>query len=336
MIRYLALFVLAGCARGAVTAGDGSDDASDAADSHASDGGTTPADAAAIGADLGPPSSGPFFASAAEEQTATITLAGKSEGDLWPSCWSDDDNLYAANGDGRAFDVATNPTPNAYDVAVSRIGGSPDAPSTLAGTTRATSAALASMWSGTSYNRKPTGMLCRHGDLYVAVQDLKTNTFDDAPAASISVSHDKGATWTWNHAAPMFANHVFTTLFFLDFGKDAADAIDGYVYVYGIDQSWATQAKLYLARVPDGSVLDRSAWTFFAGLAADGTPRFIADIAARVPVLEDDRHLYSDLAVSGYNAGGYNMQPLAQGSVVYDKPGDAAVEVHFQRRANSR
>ncbi len=263
---------------------------------------------------------GPFFATTVEEEIATVTLAGQSEGDLWPSCWSDDDNLYAANGDGRAFDVATNPTVNAYDVAVSRISGSPDAPATLGGVTRATSAAIASVWTAGPYNRKPTGMLCRNGDLYIAVQDLKTNTFDDAPAASISVSHDKGATWSWDHAAPMFHDHVFTTIFFLDFGKDSADAIDGYVYVYGIDQNWATQSKLYLARVPATSVQDRSAWSFFAGRGADGTPRFSADIAARVPVLEDDRRFYADLTVAGYDAGGTNMQPIAQGSVVYDKP----------------
>ncbi len=283
-------------------------------------GGAPPTDGGSDGGGLTVPPNVPFFAGALVEQTATVTLSGASEGDLWPSCWSDDDNVYAANGDGRAFDVATNPTPNAYDVAVSRISGSPDAPSTLAGVTRASSAAVASVWSGTNYNRKPTGMLCRHGDLYIAVQDLRTNTFSDAPAASISVSHDKGATWTWDHNAPMFANHVFTTIFFLDFGKDSANAIDDYVYVYGIDQNWATQAKLYLARVPQNSVQDRSQWTFFAGLGSDGKPRFVADIAARVPVLEDDRHLYSDLVQANYTAGGYNMQPVAQGSVVYDAP----------------
>jgi len=40
-----------------------------------------------------------FFATAAEESFSTYQL--ESDGDLWPSCWADDDNLYTANGDGR-------------------------------------------------------------------------------------------------------------------------------------------------------------------------------------------------------------------------------------------
>jgi len=32
-----------------------------------------------------------------------LTYQMTGNGDLWPSCWAEDDNLYAANGDGKGF-----------------------------------------------------------------------------------------------------------------------------------------------------------------------------------------------------------------------------------------
>jgi hypothetical protein len=58
-----------------------------------------------------------FFSTAAEEAYSTYHLPG--DGDLWPSCWADDDNLYTANGDGIAFNHAA----KRYDMAVSSISG---------------------------------------------------------------------------------------------------------------------------------------------------------------------------------------------------------------------
>ncbi len=70
-----------------------------------------------------------FFSTAAEEAYSTYQLPG--DGDLWPSCWADDGNLYAANGDGVAFTGGS----NRFDMAVSMIAGMPP---NLAGTTVAT------------------------------------------------------------------------------------------------------------------------------------------------------------------------------------------------------
>jgi hypothetical protein len=69
-----------------------------------------------------------FFSTAKEEAYSTYQMTQLNnnlppEGDLWPSCWSDDDNLYTANGDGRAFTANSNLY--AYDLAVSRISGTP-------------------------------------------------------------------------------------------------------------------------------------------------------------------------------------------------------------------
>jgi hypothetical protein len=221
-----------------------------------------------------------FFSTVAEEAYSTYQLPG--DGDLWPSCWADDDALYTANGDGRAFTSSA----TRYDMAVSAIYGKPPE---LSANTVATN--VGTNWSGANYNRKPTGMLCLNGAIYLAFQNLKTETFTDAPAASIARSNDHGNTWTWDVTAPMFgtpgdsnnpAAYKFTTIFFLDYGKNSVNAVDR--YAYGLDNNC-------LARVPNNSVQTRSAWEFYAGTSASGSPRWSSDITRKVAALTDDRLL---------------------------------------------
>lgn len=256
-----------------------------------------------------------FFSTAAEESYSTYQLPG--DGDLWPSCWSDDGNLYTANGDGAAFTGGR----KRFDMAVSVIRGMPPH---LTGSTLATN--VGTDWSGPSYNRKPTGMLCIHGTVYLAFQNLNLSNFTDVPAASIARSKDHGVTWTWDKTTPMFGMpkssgdpkaYKFTTIFFLDFGKDSGNAIDRYVYAYGLDYSWRGQKYLYLARVPDNKVQTRSAWEFFTGLAANGQPRWSSEILAKQPVLTDARQL-CPVRIAG--ACPANQSVIGQGGVVYDAP----------------
>jgi hypothetical protein len=258
-----------------------------------------------------------FFSTASIDESDTLTLP--SNGDLWVSCWSDDDNVYVANGDGKAFGQT------AVDIAVSRIQGHPgDVSDPLTGVTLAASEQISSVWTSSDYNRKPTGMLCVNGELYLAVQDLRTFTYDDAPAATIVKSTDKGKTWTWDHSAPMFSDHVFTTMMFLDFGKDNHYAIDDYAYVYGLDNGWAYNAvlggptALYLARVPKASIQDRSRWEFFAGPDDQAAPTWTADLAKRKPVLSDKRRVYANPVDPTLSPK--NMTVLGQGGVVYNAP----------------
>jgi hypothetical protein len=233
------------------------------------------------------------------------TYVAVADGDLWANCWGADGAVYAANGDGSAFGAQV------YDVAVSRIDGDLD---DLHGETLAGGDAIAPLWSGTGFTRKPTGMLCRDGVLYLAVQDLASD-FNEAPAATIVRSIDGGHTWQWDASGPMFSDHAFTTVFFLDYGRDSGHAPDSWVYAYGLDGNWrdsysdvvADPQDLYLARVPHDSVLDRSKWEFFAGF--DGQkPTWTPSIADRVPVLHDERRRYPD---------GGDFSVLSQGGVVY-------------------
>ena len=261
------------------------------------------------------PSHSTFFSTATEESYSTYQLP--ADGDLWPSCWSNDDNLYAANGDGSAFTGAS----HRYDMAVSAISGMPP---NLSGRTVATS--VGTNWSGSSYNRKPTGMLCRNGSIYLAFQNLNSSNFNDAPAASIAQSPDHGLTWIWDTTAPLFGSpnsptstiaYKFTTIFFLDYGKDSAQAIDGYVYAYGMDNNWREQQSLYLARVPDVSVLTRAAWQFYAGADNSGNPLWTSDITQKAAVLTDTRGLYP---VMFKNDCPSSDSVISQGGVTYDAP----------------
>jgi hypothetical protein len=273
-----------------------------------------------------------FFSTAASAYTSTVSSA--SDGDLWPSAWADDDHIYAANGDGTGFS-----NPEEADVVVNRISGTPA--TGIKGVSLASGAAVADVWGDPSqYNRKPTGMLAVDGngdgrdELYLAVQDLRyspsADAFNDAPNASISVSPDHGRTWV-KTPAPMFTDHVFTTIFFLDFGRSQSGSrvlgsqAERYVYAYGLDGNWRdsyshtapSPSDLYLARVPKSSITDRTAWEFYAGTDRLRRPRWTADLGGRVAVLHDARTIYPNLFTDN---GPKNLTVISQGGVVYNAP----------------
>lgn len=262
----------------------------------------------------------------------------KSRGDLFPSCWADDGFLYTANGDGWGFG---NKSQDA-DIVVSRVEGTPE--TGITGVLVSRGEAIANIWGGKNYNRKPTGMIAVDGDgngkdeLYLAVQDLNAlpcpDCFNDAPNAGISKSVDYGKTWIKNDK-PMFTDHKFTTLFFLDFGKSGENVhvlgteAANYIYAYGIDYNWRSPtdnakpkpADLYLARVPKNKIQERSAWEFFSGMQ-NGNPFWDADINKRVAVLHDARKVYPELSCGGrpLKAEATDVGVISQGGVVYNKP----------------
>jgi hypothetical protein len=275
-----------------------------------------------------------FFSTASTEYAASYNTA--SDGDLWPSAWADDDNIYAGNGDGTGF---SNPTSS--DIVVNRLSGRPE--TGITGTSLSSGDAVANIWASPSeYNRKPTGMVAVDGDhdgrdeLYIAVQDLRyspgAQAFNDAPNASISRSPDYGLSWQ-KTSQPMFTDHVFTTIFFLDFGQSQRHARvlgpygAAYVYAYGLDNNWrdsysntvASPTDLYLARAPRGSIQDRASWEFFTGNGPANRPRWGRDINARAAVLHDARRIYPRLFT---NNGPTQVSVVSQGGVVYNAPLD--------------
>jgi hypothetical protein len=172
-------------------------------------------------------------------------------------------------------------------------------------------------------------------ELYLAAQDLvmagQPGAFDEAPTACLVRSEDYGRSWAGSDE-PMFVDHQFTTVMFLDFGQSNAHAQlageggDPFVYAYGLDGNWRTSFTaavpdpdcLYLARVPAEHLMNRDAWEFFSGVTATNAPRWSADMRRRVPVLTDQRRLYQEL--DGYGVGGQSV--IAQGGITYNAPLD--------------
>lgn len=270
------------------------------------------------------------FFSTADIAYSSILNIDASDGDLWPTAWADDGNLYGANGDGLGFSTDQ---ADFADITVSRISGTPE--TGITGVRLTGGAALGPVWTPGTYNRKPTGMVAVDGDgdghdeLYIAVQDLNNGpngtAFNDVPAASIAKSIDYGVTWTPTDAL-MFTNHIFTTVFFLDFGKsNSAATVLGkdaarYIYAYGLDNNWRDSVdgavpdpqSVYLARAPISSIQKISTWEWFSGTTT--VPRWSLDIEDRQPVLRDTRRVYP----GGETTDGYSV--ISQGSVVYNAP----------------
>jgi hypothetical protein len=255
-----------------------------------------------------------FFASAEVDDATSFDLP--SNGDLWPSCaWGD--TLFAAWGDGYGF--APRGVGRRPDIGVARIRGLPTDPASLQGqnlvTDRHDVQAAFRVWTRGRYYQKPTGMLCRGGTVFLAVQDLDSRAYNAAPAATIAASTDAGVTFR-EPPVPMFLDGVFTTIMFLDQGPGGRDAQDGYVYAYGLDFNWRgapgvpSPQALYLARIASGhDVQNRSQWEFFAGDA--GNPAWTPDIEGRKPVLVDCTRRHGSSSTPGYPV-------IAQGGVVYD------------------
>lgn len=260
------------------------------------------------------------------------TVMTPSDGDLWPTAWADDGALYSACGDGTGFAKR-----GWSDILMNRIDGHPaKTPSyeQLSGERLSDGDAMGPIWNPESFNRKPTGMIAidgngdGHDELYLAVQDLRRpdagSGFDEVPTATIVRSDDYGKTWTWPEN-PMFTDHVFTTIMFLDLGQSGGRS--DWVYAYGLDGNWRTShsriqpdpTELFLARVPAKQIQDIDQWQFYCG-GMNGSensrdPQWSNDITKKTPVLVDERVMYPNPLPSGGRNG---FTTIAQGGIVWN------------------
>jgi hypothetical protein len=215
------------------------------------------------------------------------------KGDTFPMTWADDDEIYTSAGDPHWGD-----TPDGLDV--EKISGGP-ADYTI---TKVNPMNGYRGWAGSG--PKPTGMICVDGILYLAFQNLRgmqpapfslrSQHGSDAHIvyADCNVSGCYGV-GQWmpplpNIGEPMFPGFRFGGPAFINFGKDNANARDGFVYAVSSDQ-WDNGSNLTLGRVPADRIIRREAWEWVCAIAPDGTPAWSADLERAIPVLSLHRWL---------------------------------------------
>jgi hypothetical protein len=214
------------------------------------------------------------------------------KGDTYPMTWADDDEIYTSAGDPNWGE-----TPDGLDV--EKFSGGP---------TDYTIHKLNHMndyrgWGGNG--PKPSGMICVDGVLYLAFQNLLRN--QRAPYSALS-QHGSDAhivhavrdvcgfgLGSWvpalaNIATPMFPGCRFGGPAFVNFGKNNANARDGYVYAVSSDQ-WDNGSNLRLGRVPNDRILHREAWEWVCAFSPSGEPAWSGHLDAAIPVLSLHRWL---------------------------------------------
>ncbi len=232
--------------------------------------------------------------------------------DNWPLTWADDDNLYAAYGDGWGFEPQL-PRRNKLSLGLAKIPGSP--PDFQGINIRSATGEQSGQG---AEGKKASGMLFLDGRLYMWVRN--------AGNSQLAYSDDYGQTWTWN-------GWKFTTSFghpaFLNYGRNYDGARDEYVYVYSHDHDSAYEAadRMVMARVPKWRILEREAYEFFVALK-DGEPEWSPDIAKRGAVFSHPGGCYrSSMSYNPALRRYLWVQPLAGaaerffgGLGVYDAP----------------
>lgn len=132
---------------------------------------------------------------------------------------------------------------------------------------------------------------------------------------------------------------------FCQFGRAYAGARDRYVYICAPDTvdptHWRVRlpGRINLFRVDRAHIEEKAAYEFFAGLDAEGRPRWTGRVADRRPVWRDDVHGTHRIAVS-YNPGlrRYLLTTIAIDRTgwmsVYDAPEPWGPWTHVQTEHN--
>ncbi|MBU1089874.1 DUF4185 domain-containing protein, partial [Patescibacteria group bacterium] len=214
-----------------------------------------------------------------------------SGSDNWPITWADDDNQYTAWGDGWGFRESG----DKKSLGVSKVSGS--SASSFTGTDLKTwDEGGADGGIGKSY-----GILSVAGTLYMWIGYGGDGSGPRAwQNSKVYSSTNHGSSWSgagWSFTDDDMANPTF-----LQFGKDYADAIDNYVYIYAPDiagfdldigdgygdyPSLTQQGsgKIILMRVPKDKIMTESSYEFFAGLDASDNPSWVSNLSSRSPVI---------------------------------------------------
>jgi hypothetical protein len=199
-----------------------------------------------------------------------------SHGDLWTATWADDNMVYAASDDTTGIHKRAN-----SNLALNSFSG--QMPPDLEGVTVNAMPQFGhwgeirredgAMW-------KACGLASIDGALYMTVS--RHLNPDYAPwiqqtwDATIIKSIDHGQSWT-PASAPglnrsMFPGRVFSTPFFVSYGRNGQGAPDSYIYAVSNDGSWNNGNYMVLGRVERDRIgrLSADDWEFVHGYDGKG------------------------------------------------------------------
>jgi CubicO group peptidase (beta-lactamase class C family) len=231
--------------------------------------------------------------------------------DNWPITGGDDGALYTAYGDGWGFDPRV---PDKLSLGFARIRGFP--PDIVGENIRSKTGEQ----TGDGPNgKKASGLLMVHGTLYMWARNAKNS--------QLAWSEDRGKTWTWENWR---IGVSFGCPTFLNFGENYAEARDDFVYTYSPDSDGAYEPadRMVLMRCPKKDLKWWDSYEIFAGLDADGKPRWARDEKRRAAVLSRPGKCYRSMVSYSAPLKRYLWcvtQPIkekkgAYGLAIYDAP----------------
>lgn len=196
------------------------------------------------------------------------------DSDNWPMTWADDDNLYAAYGDGFGFDPKVD---KKLSLGLAKISGNA---ADFQGTNIRSN--TGEQVGHGRIGKKASGMLMVNGTLYMWVRNANGN----GEESQLAWSNDHALTWTYSDWR--FSNS-FGCPTFLNFGRNYQGAKDDFVYIYSPDDKDAYKPadQMVMARVVKNQISVRAAYEFFKGLDSHGKPVWVKDITGRGPVFSN-------------------------------------------------
>jgi hypothetical protein len=205
--------------------------------------------------------------------------------DNWPTTWAADDNLYASWGDGGGFG-GTN-TDGRSNLGYARITGDWN------------NYVGHNVWGGknaenpTQHGGYSYAIIAIDGTLFSWVLPSKSAT---DKRTRLFKSTDNARTWTFMGIYDDDIDDRFTIRTFVNFGKDNANAMDGYVYING-----RIGGDAYLVRVPKNQMGVASAYEVFSGFVG-GNPTWSTNFNNARATYTGDVHWMHQIAyIKGLN-----------------------------------
>jgi hypothetical protein len=242
--------------------------------------------------------------------------------DIWPVTWGRDGNVYAFFGDGGGFGGDNDRGRTSFGIA--SLAGTAPSDEGVRGTV--VPPARRNIYGGFE-SEHPSTLSGKAGSIVAIGRDFYGRGgiwnaaelgAEPAPWSSperVQIVYSRGNAYSWRAADWTFCSEQdrgrvgegarFCPGSFVNFGRGNAGAPDGRVYIVGVSLAtwlgWIQPARdgaraeeTFLARVKKRSVLDASAYEYFAGLDARSEPIWERDPARMRPIFTDRTPTRSD------------------------------------------